>query len=132
MKTLCGICRKKSISGISEVCNISETFQAGTGSTAVISEFADYVEIDTHAMTCDVLTDEDLLEIVQSRTDDTNETEEVESDSVALQPTKWLILCSENKKNEFCRKVSYSQKLLRDILCIVCLTGFTNYVHNRL
>jgi hypothetical protein len=48
------------------------------------------VDIDAHAMTCDVLTDEDLLEIVQSRTDDINETEEeqVEPDSVALQPTK--------------------------------------------
>jgi hypothetical protein len=48
------------------------------------------VDIDAHAMTCDVLTDENLLEIVQSRTDDIIETEEeqVEPDSVALQPTK--------------------------------------------
>jgi hypothetical protein len=49
-----------------------------------------YVAIDAHAMTCDVLTDEDLLEIVQFRTDYTNETEkeQVELDSVPLQPTK--------------------------------------------
>jgi hypothetical protein len=64
--------------------------RAGTGSTAEINEFADYVAIDAHAMTCDVLTDEDLLEIVQFRTDYTNETEkeQVELDSVPLQPTK--------------------------------------------
>jgi hypothetical protein len=75
---------------ISEVCNIWESFRACTGSTSEINDFAGYVDIDVHVVTCDVLTDEYLLEIVQSRTDDTNETEEkqVEPDSVALQPTK--------------------------------------------
>jgi hypothetical protein len=50
---------------ISEVCNICETFRAGTGSTLDINEFTDYVDIDTHAMTFVLLTDEDSLEIVQ-------------------------------------------------------------------
>jgi hypothetical protein len=42
------------------------------------------VDNDAYAMTCDVLNDENLLEIVQSKTDDTNETEEeqVEPDIV--------------------------------------------------
>jgi hypothetical protein len=40
---------------ISEVCNIWETFRAGTRSTAEINEFSDYLGIDAHAMTCDVL-----------------------------------------------------------------------------
>jgi hypothetical protein len=34
---------------ISEVCNCWEAFRAGTGSTAEIIEFADYVDIDAHA-----------------------------------------------------------------------------------
>jgi hypothetical protein len=42
---------------ISEVCNIWETFQAGTESIVEINEFADYVDIDAHDLTCDVLTD---------------------------------------------------------------------------
>jgi hypothetical protein len=42
---------------ISEVFNVWETYRANT---AEINEFA-----YAHAMTCDELTDEDLLEIVQ-------------------------------------------------------------------
>jgi hypothetical protein len=54
MKTLYGIWGEKNIS---EVCNIWNTFRAGTGSTEKINEFSDYVDIDAHA----------LLEIVQMK-----------------------------------------------------------------
>jgi hypothetical protein len=62
------------------------------------------VEIEDDAVTCDMLTNEDLLTIVQSRTDDTNETEEeqVEPDSVdaAMKTVHVSLLHKENVTNE--------------------------------
>jgi hypothetical protein len=72
-----------------------------------------------------LLTNEELLEIVQSRTDDINDTEEeqVEPDSVALQPTKVNLdaamqtvhvnlLHKENVTNEKCsQRINYIIKI---------------------